>query len=197
MNVNGLACLYDRITLWQRISLLTAADSREDGPKYRRLFEASPLRTWRFPEHLLAEQALHVLALIYVGEQLVAATGYCFALWRMEHATDPRPEAWLCAAEARAYFFTANANAWRRFCGQLAIVPDALTAANHHGRMLRYCEETLPAGAPTRVAMEARFRETGRDVSQLVTADDLLASWQVLLQAMTRHAPRDGGKGER
>jgi len=62
----------------------------------------------------LAEQALHVLALTYVGEQLDAAASYFFALGQMENTDDPCPTDWQCAAEASAYFFTANADAWRR-----------------------------------------------------------------------------------
>jgi hypothetical protein len=196
MNPNGLARLYDRLTVWERIGLLIAADARGDGAEYRRLFDTSPPRTWRFPAHLIAEHALHVLAMIYVGEQLDAAAGYFHALWRMGDAADPRPQDWLHAADASAYFFAANADAWRRFCAELDIAPDALTAANHRGWFLRYCEENLPANAPTAKALLARFRESGRDVPQLVTADDLLADWRNLLRGMTRHAPRGTGKGE-
>jgi hypothetical protein len=58
MNAKGLPRLYDRLTIWERIPLLIAAHARRDGAEYRRLFDASPLRTWHFPEHLVAEQAL-------------------------------------------------------------------------------------------------------------------------------------------
>jgi hypothetical protein len=197
MNANGLARLYDRLTVWERIPLLIAAEARGDQAEYQRLFNASALRTWRFSEHLLAEQALNVSAMIYVGEQLNAAASYFFDLWQMQDPDDPRPEDWLIAAEACAYFFVANAEAWRRFCSELDIAPDALVAANHRGWFLRYCEENIPANAPTAEVMQARFQEIGWDSPQLVTPDNLLASWRNLLQAMTRHAPREAGKGER
>src|SRR5262245_13485362 len=104
MNANALSRLYDRLTVWERIPLLLAAGARHDDAEYRRLADASALRTWRLPEHSLAELALHVLALIYAGEQLDAAGGYFFALCRLGDADDPQPEAWLRAAEAQAYY---------------------------------------------------------------------------------------------
>src|SRR5262245_23467037 len=115
MNTSGLARLYDRLTVWERIPLLLAAEARGDEREYRRLFDASPLRVWHVAEHLLAEQALHVLALMYVGEQLDAAVSYFFALFQMANADDRRPQDWLLLAESAAYVFAVNADAWRRF----------------------------------------------------------------------------------
>jgi hypothetical protein len=197
MNDKPLARLYDRLTIWERIPLLLAAEARGDEAEHRRLVDSSPLRTWRASEHLLAEQALHLLALIYVGEQLDAAASYFYALWQLDDADDPRPEDWLLLMiDVSAYFFTANAEAWRRFCRELDIAADALTAANHQGWFLPFCEERMPAHAPTAEAVQARLRKAGRDVSQLVTADRLLARWRSRLRAMTRHAPPDNGKGD-
>jgi hypothetical protein len=195
MNANGLARLYDRLSIWERIPLLLAADARDDASEYRRLSETAPVRTWQFPEHLLAEQALHVLALIYVGEQLDAAARFLFALWQLGGDDDPDAEEWLLAANACAYFFAANADAWRRFCAGLDIEAGALTAANHPAWFLPYCEEHMPAYAPTAEALQARFQASGWNTSPLVTADSLLASWQNLLHSMTGHTPREPRKG--
>ena len=126
----------------------------------------------------MAEHALHVLALIYISEQLDAVASYFFALWRLEADDDPRLEDWLLTAEGHAHFFVANADAWRRFCQELDVAPHVMTAANYTGWFLR-------------------FRESGRHIPEPVTADRLLAGWRSRLQAMTRHeAPRDTGKGE-
>jgi hypothetical protein len=195
ITANGLAHLYDRLSVWERIPLLIAAEARGDEAEYRRLFDASALRTWQFPKHLLAEQALHVLTLIYVGEQLDAAANYFFALWKMEGPGDPQAHEWLHLAEACAYFFVVNADAWRRFCVGLDIDPDALTAANHRGWLLHYCKEHMPVNAPTAEALQDQLRKSGRGVPQLVTADGLLADWRNTLQAMTRHAPRESERG--
>jgi len=77
-----------------------------------------------------------------------------------------------------------------------AIAPEGLTAANHQNWFLRFCEDQLPKYAPTAEALQALFRKSGREVPQLVTADDLLANRRNLLQAMTRHVPRErSGRG--
>jgi hypothetical protein len=104
-----------------------SAEARKDDAEYRRLFEASALRTWRSSEHLLVEQALHVLALLYAGEQLDAAAGYFFVMWQMDDVDPPQSENWLLSAQACAYFFAANADAWRQFCSELSIAPEDLT----------------------------------------------------------------------
>jgi hypothetical protein len=186
----GLTQFYDRLTVWERIPLLIAADARKDEAEYGRLFATSPVRTWRFSEHLMAEMALHTLALTYIGEQLDAAANYFFALWRLEDPADPRPDDWLLAAESAAYFFTANAEAWRQFCDGLGIAPGELTAANRGGLFLAYCKERMPENAPTAEALSARFARNGRDVTQLVTAEELLASWQELFGPMTAYTSR-------
>lgn len=196
MNANGLARLYDRLSNWERIPLLIAADARGDDPEYRRLFAASAMRTWHFPEHLMDELALNLLALIYVGEQLDAAATYFFALLGMEKTEYPRAQNLQLVAEGCAYFFVANAEAWRRFCAELDISADTLTAANHKGWFLRLCEEKMPADAPTAEALEARFRESGWEVSCLTTVETLLASWRNVLRAMTGHSALKAATGE-
>jgi hypothetical protein len=186
MNANGLAKLYDRITVWERIPLLIAAQARGDDAEYKRLFDASPRRTAHIPEHLLDEHSLHVLALIYLGEQLYLAASHFFFLFKLQAPDDPQPEDWLIAAESNAYIFARNAEAWRRLCSELSIAPEALYRP---GPFLRYCEEKMQANAPTAEALQALFREWGRDAPQLVTADELLIGWRNLLQDMTHGAP--------
>ena len=126
MNVNRLAQLYPRFTIWERIRLFLAASHRSDDHEYRRLFTTSPMQTWHFSEHMLAEAAVHVLALIYISEQLDAATNYFFPLWKLQDADDPQPEHWRQAVEVYAYVFTANAEACRRFCHGLGVEPPSV-----------------------------------------------------------------------
>src|ERR1700722_13087449 len=112
MNTNPLANYYDQLTIWERIPLRIAAEARGDELEAQRLLNSAPTRRWYLPNHLMAEQALNVLALIYITEQLDAAAAYFFAVWQM----DGEPDDWSFSADASAYFFTANAEAWRKFC---------------------------------------------------------------------------------
>jgi hypothetical protein len=195
MKGNGLTRLYDRLSIRERIPLLVAAHNREDDVEYQRLFHASPVRTWHFPEHMLAEEMLHVLALNYVSEQLDAAAVYFFAREQAAHEDEPKPDDWLLAIATSAYIFAVNADAWRRLCSEQGIAPEALVAANYRGSFLPICEENLTAEAPTHDALHAMYRECGRELGKLVTADDRLKDWQARLQEVTHDSPT-GAQGK-
>ena len=174
MNTNGLARMYDRLTVWKRVPLSIAVQARGDDTEARRLSDASPLCSLRFSEPVLPELALNMLALIYIGEQLEAAASYFFALWRLDDEQDPQPE-------------NTNAEAWRRFCAELNINSDDLTAGKHFPR---YCVENMPANAPTAAEQQERLEARYGQRRPLVTVDSLLASWRDMLRQATRHAPR-------
>ncbi len=195
MNANRLTRLYDGLDPWERIPLLIAADAKGDVAEWQRLFDASPIRAFRFGEHAMAEMSLHTLALMYITEQLDAAATYFFAVWQMGHDDDPRTIDWPLAADASAYFFTANLDAWRRFCSELDVSPEVLTTGNHpRGWILGFCEERMPANAPTVEALQERLRAAGQELLRPVTAESLLASWRNLLRMMTRCTPREAGR---
>ena len=94
-----------------------------------------------------------------------------------------------------AYAFARNAEAWRLFWRERHIDADALTAGNHHGWLLRYCQERMPGAAPTRADLAARRRRPGAADPPLVTADDLRAGWRQLFEACAGHVMRAGGAG--
>jgi hypothetical protein len=187
MNTNRLVRLDDRLTVWERIPLLLAANGRGDEAECRRLIDTSPPRAWHFPEYLLAEQAVHVLTMTSVAEQLDAALSHFFALFPMTN--DAHPDDWALSADATAYYFTKNAEAWKRFCADLDIVPQVLTSANYRGWLLHYCEGRRPANAPSVEVLQALLRKEGRDATHLVTTESLLVGWREALRAMTRQAP--------
>jgi hypothetical protein len=193
MNTDGLAKLYDRLNPQERLPLLLAAQARGDAREHRRLVDSAPSRLWRLPDHFRVEMALHVLTLIYVGEQLDHAAGYWHALWRLDGPDCPDAGVWRLAAAVNAYAFACNAEAWRRFCDGMHIDPAALTAANHHGWLLRYCEERMPGAAPTREEVADRLREFGVADPEPVTAEGLLAGWRDCFDACAGSGA--GGRG--
>jgi hypothetical protein len=186
MNTHSLGRLYEYLGVWERITLLLAAEARGDEVESDKLFRTSRVRTWRLNEHMMAEHALHVLSLVYITEQLDAAACYFFALWKMDDADDPCPEDLVRVADVSAYLFTTNAEAWGRFCAELKIEPDALTAGNYRGWFLQFCESKMPDNAPSAETIRSRWMEPS---TPIVTADDLLENWRDLLRQMSRHAP--------
>ena len=144
MKKHELSQYYDRLSVWERIRLLIEAYSRRDETEATSLLRSSPQRSYQLSEHELPELVLHNLASTYIGEQLDAAAHYFFALWRYEHSPDPHRHEWLQAAQADADFFRANAEIWRQFCSEQGLSAESLTAVNHGGLFLRYCEEHMP-----------------------------------------------------
>jgi hypothetical protein len=195
MTDTGLTKLYSQLLRHERLPLMLAAQARGDQREQQRLAASAPLRVWRVPDYVIGDLAANVLALVYVGEQLDCAANYWHALWRLEDPDDPDSAAWRLAADVSAYVFARNAEAWRSFWQELHIDADALTDANHHGWLLRYCEERMPGVAPTREELAARLRPHGADDPQPVTTDDLLASWRRLFDSCAGQGMRAADTG--
>jgi hypothetical protein len=186
MNTNALAREYGKLTPLERVSALMAAESRGDQIEGRRLRDS-----WRprdieqvriVPDYLWLQLKLHILAHVYVTEQLDALANYWLARAELEalaeKGVDPAPV--LLAAQSSAYMFICNAEAWRQFCTELAIDPDQLTAGSYGGLLLEICEETMQKSAPTREALAALLQGQGKDGSKLTTSDALLDRWRNL-----------------
>jgi len=90
-------------------------------------------------------------------------------------------------AEFQAYFFTCNAEGWRRFCEELGIDAAKLTAGNYPtGWILQFCEERMPEAAPSAETIKALMRREGRECDSIRTADSELESWRDLFRQMTQ-----------
>lgn len=185
MMKNSLTSLYPQLKSWERIRLLLAADARHDEVEYLRLFDASPIRTWYFSEHLLAEQALHVLTLTFVNEQLDAVACLFFALFQLSHHHEQSAELEFLA-DCSAYFFNINAQAWKTFCHKIQVDPENLIASNHQGWILSLCATHISDLVPTQEELTKHSLP-----GQLVTAEDLSTRWLKQLQNMTQSTPWD------
>lgn len=190
MNTNGLTKLYQHLLPRERLPLLLAAKARGDQQEQQRLATSAPMRVGRVPDYVPGEIAANVLALVYVTEQLDYAANYWHALWRHADPDDPGPASWQLAADLSAYIFARNAEAWRMFWQEMHIDADALTDANHHGWLLRFCEQRMPTVAPTREDLIERMRRPGADDLQPITTDDLVASWRRLFESCAGQSMR-------
>lgn len=184
MTASNLKQLYPGIRPWERIRLLLAAQHRHDDVEYQRLFKASKIRTWYFSEHLLAEQALHVLTLTYITEQLDAATSFFLGLFQLALQA-PKEKDWEQMAECSAYFFSINAEGWKVFCANNQFPAENLVAANHTGWILPYCEQYIPTLASN--SDELKHLHPG----PMLTVPDLAKRWQSRLLEMISSTPLD------
>lgn len=176
------------------------AEFRGDEAERQRLHNGAPLLDYRMPDYMLGSLFLHILASVYVTEQLENVAGYWHATWwfcnRDDEDTDA--ETWHYMADLHAYMFTVNAEAWRRFCAEENIAAAALTAGNGESWMwmLKHAEERMPTVAPTRDEIASCLRSHGFDDPHPVTADSLLARWRNTLNQMGGRNARPSGTGE-
>lgn len=184
MSGTSLKQLYPQILPWERIRLLLAAQHRQDDTEYQRLFDGSTIRAWYFSEHLMAEQALHVLALTYITEQLDAIACVFFALTQLALHSE-QEEGLENMAECSAYFFCTNAQGWKEFCDTIRIPAKELVSANHSGWILSFAEQYLPTVTLTPEAMMQRLSQP------LVTASQLSRRWYERLKEMIASTPLD------
>ncbi len=192
MTAHRLIGLYDQLAVWERIPLLLSAQARKDDVEYVRLFDASPIRSWKFAGHLLAEQALHIQALEYITQQLDLAGTYFFGLFKLLTADPPGDPQLALIVNASAYLFKVRHQAWQRFCDELKIPATALVAGNQEGWFLSYCEEHMPE--PPVDELLDQLRDSGIEMPKLVTVETILANWKASLKSMTRHAPPPQGE---
>lgn len=189
MTDRGLPKLYDRLTLWERLPLLIAAEARHDQVEHDRLFDSSPVKAWRFPEHFLASEALNVIALCHLVDLLEAAATYFFALFQ-RFGLEPNTERdWALEADLSAFTFQATAGAFRTFSGELGVDPAALVGLNYQGWFANYCAKHMPACAPPEGELRDRLRQAGRDDQDLLSEEALAKVLRELLRDMTRSSP--------
>lgn len=189
MNTNTLAKHYGHLTPRERIPLLLAAWARDDALKEQRLSDSAPTELFDMPDYGLPFMALSTLSLMYITEQLDHLAVYWHAVWRLTTEED-NPSDWKMLADASAYVFRCNAEAWRRFCGGLNIDPGVLAASNYRGWMLQYAESCMPNVAPSREDACATLRACGFEDPKPVTADDRLASWRRFFDFFTGQSSR-------
>lgn len=184
MNPFTLKNLYPNLQPWERIRLLLSAQERQDDVEYQRLFNASKIRTWYFSEHLLAEQALHVLTLTFITEQLDAAA--CLFLGLTQLALhDHKNQEWEQMAECSAYFFSLNAQGWKAFCSAHQFPAETLVARNQSGWVLSCCEQYIPTLAPTLEELKPLH------AGPWLTVPEIAARWQSRLLDMIASTPLD------
>jgi hypothetical protein len=189
MTDRGLPKMYDKLTVWERLPLLIAADDRGDDVEWRRLFGTSPIKSWKFSEHLMAEEALNTLALCHVIDQLEAAAIYFYALFQRFGEAPNRERDWALEADLHAFNFQTNAQAWKLLCGEAGIDPEALVRVNFKGWFLKYCEIHMPANVPAEEDLRTRMRQAGLDDKDLKSAETLAKLLRDLLEKMTRSTP--------
>src|SRR5258708_7313743 len=88
MTANGLARHYDGLSRRERTALYVEATSRGDDVEAGRLSASAPKMIYEFPDCFMPSMGLHILTLMYIGEQLESIAGYWHAVFRLGETED-------------------------------------------------------------------------------------------------------------
>lgn len=123
INAKTMQKQYDKLTARERLTLLLAAMERGDERERRALMDAAPTALYRLPDYQNLYDVLQLLALSYLVNQLNRA----WSMSTLAHVGKKENEA-NRGARMGAYAFCVQADAWRAFCGELGIAPNAMIA---------------------------------------------------------------------
>src|SRR5262249_3447420 len=129
MTTNGLAKHYNRLSPWERLPLMYAAEARGDDVEHDRLIRSAPKLGFGIANHWGLVQGLEDLAKYYLLDQLDSAAFY----WRVQSFLEQEPLPGM-KKEARkrekrlwqglqtsAYRFVVRADGWKLLCAELGI----------------------------------------------------------------------------
>lgn len=166
----------------ERTVRLLAAEAQGDKTQLGLLDHASPSRRYILPDTFMPQQMLHIMALMYVTEQLEQAAACINAMFCQTRC--PSDDEWDDAAKGAAYLYRIGRDAWHQFMKSLGLDPDLLVKANYLGRMLAFCDENVCGIAPTEEQAQALLARCGRPEDKPKTAATLEKSWRRLFAAV-------------
>lgn len=208
MNTDGLARLYGHLTARERLPLLMAAAVRGDEEERRRLMESAPKIGFQVPDHFglgnaLAEASnLHLLTLL----DLAANFWQWWGLWlapkgraesgqgkgKAKAEADKTREFRLYAmVRYHAYRFLVHVDAWKQFCSELRVDPDAglscmpgwdmITRTGAKATELAFTREDAAMFLLSEAVEPEEDEAEDTVVPQVETAEQLAKAWQTIL----------------
>jgi hypothetical protein len=187
VNTNGLAKHYGQLTPWERVPLLLAARQRDDEAEALRLEQSAPRINYNVVDFYGVHEGLLLVASSHMMIQLDLAA----QLWRMEamaadHAflrggkrNDQLADRLERNLRILAWRLVLNADAWRLFCGELGVDPEAVLPGCPGKDMVDDAESLarLLAFAPEEALAWFRDRDKAHAPSQDQTRNGQNENW--------------------
>ena len=182
MTSKMLSRMYDVLSAEERTSLQFAASDRDDETEVNRLINSAPRVRRVQPHHYNVLKARVMLAMMFRLEQLESIAAYWFARGQysvesqdgVEDAAD-----WINVAAGHAYRYSVNAEAWRRFCDEMAIDSDQLLQGMTGDWLCGLGDLNMPKSAPRQAKLAEMLPKLGAK-EDVVTSDILLKQWRTL-----------------
>ncbi len=164
----------------ERLVRQIAAEVRGDNAELQLIGQATPDCVYRLPDTMMPLQILHILALVYINEQLEQAGIFLHAMWRATVEEDV-DGTWDLVAHLAAFRFRIGREAWEQFTQKTSIDARYLIDGNYQGALLDLCQDNICRLAPTADEVALIIKQSGREVGALQSADGLARSWRRLL----------------
>jgi hypothetical protein len=176
MTTDRLKGHYTTFTPDERLSLLVAAATREDGQEFDRLLGSAPRKTCRVSDVHSRADAFETVAGLHRQKSLEIAAFY---LHTMSSAALPEAKGAYFRNMARlfGYLLRAHAAGWLMFCERRKLDPNVFAASQHGGALLEMAEGLASDGPVSAFTLEEARRYAARegiDVDALLT-DELVA----------------------
>jgi hypothetical protein len=167
-----------------RTARLLMAQANKDADAEKLVKESTPRLFYPLPDTAMPEQMLHIMALVYVTEQLDYA-GMVMNATILLLKKDP--DLHFCAQmlAVGGYRFKIGQEGWARFCAEAGIDPQYLVSENYHGQVLDMVSENVARFAVT----EAELREVmfeGQPERKIRTAADVANEWRWMFEKASR-----------
>lgn len=185
MSGNRFGRFYDSLAPRERVSAINAAAVRGDEAERQRLVSSAPLVRFDVVEYHGVSVGLREVTDGYVIVMLeTLATFWRGEAGQNEAWDDDEAERWHQLTEYAAYRLRVLREAWRQFCAELQVAPDAGVACRSglltHLDSMPNSEETA---AQIRVLCPAIFSDAE---SQPLTVEDVLESYWLLFAHQER-----------
>lgn len=172
---------YGKLTPRERLALIVAASARGDETERRALIDSAPRLTYRLPDYSEMYDVLQLLALSYLVNQLNRA-------WNMStlgHLGESNNAPYR-GARIAAYVFCVQADAWRAFCGEIGIDPNAMTAGFEDALFsLEFAEKIAREFAYTFDEAQAEMEKDFGADANVITVERALSDLRALFNRAT------------
>jgi len=222
MNPNVLTKLYDQLTARERLTLLIAATVRDDLVDRQRLLDSAPSRPYRIRHHHALAQALceaataHLLTLL----EVTAAFWHWWGLWGWSELRSQRRTAadqagakdaveaedeeskavrTMCMVRYQAYLFVTHREAWRQFCQEWPIEPEALlqiqpgwdmvVRTEAQARQLAYSREDAAMFLLSETQLPEEDTDEEFELPQVLTVADVAQVWHTVIDLQMKTHP--------
>jgi hypothetical protein len=168
MNTDSLARHYKVLTPWERLPLIVDAFLRDDQLELQRLQSSAPFRKFRVGHHCALLDGLRDLALTYQMQQLDSAVAMsqldllCVEEFWSQRSAGGMDQQLDRPGRALAFDGVRRADAWRLFCADIHVDPDALLSKLPGYKTVRRFEDRARSCACTAQEVKDYLRMSRR-----------------------------------